>query len=206
MGKRIDPETVLVGSVDNLLRVFLAAEPRHIEAGAQWYQVAHDTCVALDGVRPWRIAGMIAALSPGLEWNRNVLAAIEVEKTGDTSLTYYGQNIRKSRLIKNIWYRDETDPLKVLKGNKVTAFYRAILNPTDKHAVTVIDSHMASSYCGVKFQWHDKQLAHLSKKHVYNKINDAMIQASSVAGVHPHTFQATVWLVWREKWQELIGG
>lgn len=64
----------------NLLRIWEAATPEDVSAGLSWYRTASAEASKLASkfqVSLAQTAGVIAALSPGREWERNLLDAEE---------------------------------------------------------------------------------------------------------------------------------
>lgn len=96
--KLLELELAKNGGVDNILKVLHAARPDEIEYWKSWYIYAGDDAQALASkynVPKAIVAGIIAALSPNVPWEDNILAAEQV-------LRGQGQRV--------LDYRRQTDP------------------------------------------------------------------------------------------------
>lgn len=110
-------------------------------AAVNWYLLANSFCATWAesfGLTIAQVAGVTAALSPQLRWDKNKAQAIEVcvrlqNNKPLTGLTAYPANLAKAKRI----FDGET-PLDVLGGLKVRSFYRNLM--LDESAVT-IDRH-----------------------------------------------------------------
>lgn len=178
-----------VPSVESILRVYREATPEQIAEGVDWYSRTHTAARALDADNVQRAAGILAALSPQCPWSRNLDLANRVYAEGFASGTL-GNSCRAADAIFN-----GADPLDVLRGPKVRAFFATILDPTDPHAV-VIDRHAFAIAIGRTAD--DKDLKVLARKGGYERFAQAYRDAASVLGVAPSTVQAVTWVVWRQ--------
>jgi hypothetical protein len=116
----------------NLLRHWRSATREHRQSGAEWYRRAHQTVCALasaSGHSRSTVAGVVAATSPRMHWSRNI-AVSETLLAGGTPTGVFRTSLDKARRI-----IAGAKPLAVLGGNKVRAFYRALLG--DKRAAVV---------------------------------------------------------------------
>ena len=119
-----------------------------------WYQSARSEvdriCQTLL-VNPARVAGVIAALSPNNKWNRNLIDAYNLARAYVENGVYDADRIKVSTFNTNkdkaIRILAGLDPLDVLGGLKVRAFYKLIFNPTVKDVVC-IDGHSYSIWAG----------------------------------------------------------
>lgn len=133
--------------VTNIRAVFESASPQERLEGMNWYMKAHYHSEALASKYHFsgaQVAGVIAALSPGRDWGKNLHDAetlINDFKRGcqgaDLPMvgSYGRANVFKSERILM-----GAEPLSVLGGLKVRAFYQCILNPFTTDAVC-IDRH-----------------------------------------------------------------
>ena len=175
----------------NIIRVYLAATAQHVAEGLTWYRDAHKLACELDPDNPSRAAGVIAALSPRESWTRNVyLATLLYERGGDLQDGTLSSNLDKARRI----YAGE-DPLDVLGGAKVRAFFTLINNPDDAETVCV-DRHAFDVAVGRKTD--DKARQVLGRKGMYERFARAYRRAAEVLGVTPAQVQAVTWVAWRE--------
>jgi hypothetical protein len=166
-----------------------------LSVGAGWYDVARRTAEALAGeynVPLHRAAGVIAALSPRITWADNVRGAEQVlhraaypevfgpggELEGlGRPVPGFGQNVRKAEAIA----RGEA-PEQVLGGDKVRAFYRAILG--DRGAA-VVDVWM------IRAVGEDAHKTFTGAR--YARVAEALRQAAELAGIDTADFQAIIW-------------
>jgi hypothetical protein len=134
-------------AVNNIIRYYHLANEIEHELGYRWYADAHHWCIdtAVEfQTTVDKVAGIIAALSPGCTWEQNKIdtrSAIRYFKseTQTLSVSTYGQFVKKAQAI---W--DGHNIPTVLNGPKITAFYHNILNPycdkwvcVDRHAFKI---------------------------------------------------------------------
>lgn len=183
----------------NVLAVYERANARERQEGARWYAQAHDDARAVarehDLTLP-QAAGMIAALSPSVAWERNIAyaesCAVAFERREVPSgLAVYPANIAKAERI----YRGES-PETVLRGHKVRNFYALIAgagDPTGYHVC--IDGHAANLALGRKRPL--RGAPGLSTYQSYQDYVRVYRRAAEQAAVAPHALQAITWLAWR---------
>ena len=187
--------------VSNILAVFNGATAENIRFGLQWYVIAHNAALSMGGGRAWHLernAGIIAALSPMNGWTNNVRKARQVVSMRGNITVVKGQpngiglgaNVAKAIAI----YKG-ADPLDILNGDKVTAFYRTIVNPTGDIS-PVIDRHAFDIAVGEPTN--DKRRGILSRKGVYEEFAHAYREAAAIAGIGAPQMQAITWVQWRE--------
>lgn len=172
----------------NILKVYAQATALEIEQGMEWYTVASNEARSLCQSHAMA-CGVIAAVSPGLRWDVNILAARGlIEGAGINGLgRIWPANIYKAeRIVRG------HDPGVVLGGNKVRAFYQCLLNPLDWFHV-VVDGH---AY-GI---WSNERIP-LNKIHITNRryrlISSDYMRTADSLGILPNQLQAIVWLTWR---------
>lgn len=124
----------------NRYKPFLRHVDESFENGRTWYFRAHERLWRLShkhAVSVETVAGIAAALSPLTTWGSN-LEALRAVLEGDQQRLDFHHGLKgNQRKAKEIL--QGTDPLDVLGGQKVTAFYRSLL--LEPGAVCV-DSHM----------------------------------------------------------------
>lgn len=188
-------------NVSNILAVYNGATADNLRFGLEWYAIAHREAMRMGGGRAHHLsrnAGIIAALSPLNGWNNNLRKAQEViSKRGKITVVKgmpngigLGNNVAKAIAI----YRG-AEPLDVLNGDKVTAFYRTILDPTGD-INPVIDRHAFDIAVGE--QTSDARRSALSRKGVYLEFAHAYREAALIAGIGSAQMQAITWVQWRE--------
>jgi hypothetical protein len=121
--------------VQNIMNKYKEATPNLLKGGSEWYERAHDEAKKVGGGDVRKGAGVIAALSPLSDWNRNVAEAHEMSKTGTVRSALIPANVDKAHRIMS-----GEDPHDVLGGHKVRSFFENIHDPSNKEPVT-IDRH-----------------------------------------------------------------
>lgn len=185
----------------NILAVFFTASTAEVCEGREWYSTANEYACRLAqryDVHVETAAGVIAALSPNNRWNRNLIDAEALIKAyvsdGDV------RDIKVSTFNKNkakaISILDGGDPLDVLGGRKVRAFYQCIM---DDDAVCV-DGHAYSIWLGQRVT--TTKTPSISAKlyeQIANDYRKATEQINNITGQHftPAQVQAVTWVVWR---------
>ena len=189
-------------SVANILAVYNLATADDLREGLSWYETAHRWCVMTAGGREHLIrrnAGIVAALSPLNGWGNNKRKAAEliskrgriVVKKGEPNGIGLGNNVAKAIAI---YKNPETDPLDILGGDKVRAFYCTILDPKGD-IDPVIDRHAFDIAVGERTN--EKRRGILSRKGVYADFAKAYREAAKIAGIGSAQMQAVTWIAWR---------
>ena len=135
-------------------------------------------------------AGVIAALSPLNSWGANVNLAARLLASGGLSEGYLKVGLAKANAI-----LAGTDPLDVLKSDKVKNFYLCIAAGGDTSAVCV-DRHAYSLAVDVRFE--GETMPSLSAGR-YAAVSDAYGRAAARLGVSAARVQAVTWLEWRAR-------
>ena len=178
-------------TADNVLAVYRAASFAAFSEGIDWYSDAHNVALTLDPENPARAAGIIAALSPMNGWTNNKRKAAQLyAQGGDGSGCGLYRNVAKAVAIYN-----GADPIDILKGDKVTAFFRTILDPFGD-IDPVIDRHAFDIAVGERTN--DKRRGALSRKGYYQAFASVYREAASVAGIGSAQMQAITWMHWRD--------
>ena len=170
--------------------------------GLHWYANARLTCQGLS--RKYKlplasVAGVMAALSPGSAWERNVADT-------ETFLAEWTNGARERDLpllgsygwrniVKAAKCASGQDPLDVLGGNKVRAFFVCIMHPRHPDAVC-IDRHAMSVCHGRRLKDIEvPRFANTDRKYqVYAK---HYVRAARLHGLAPCELQAICWVYWR---------
>lgn len=214
----------------NVLKAFWSATPEEFDEGRAWYANANAVAVELAATRTrmplceeenegWmeeraRAVAVIAVLSPQVHWDRNVemaRRAYEVHASAENGAYLAVENARstwpglKVNFDKAIRILDGEKPEDVVSGPKVTAFYRAINDPTDPRGV-VIDRHAFDVAVGRVMDDKTRGIV-LGRAGAY----DAFVRAYERATVHLRAFypgitpaevQAVTWVAWRRSKKE----
>lgn len=181
----------------NKLEQYLSrATPEQVNAGANWYWLAHaHACELAERYKlsVVKVSGIIAALSPNNKWERNLIdTGLFLETPSiDTKVCTYTANRVKALEIYNLQDEDDavlfTEVTGILGGRKTKSFFANIYNPLSSMRVTV-DLWMFRA-CGVK---------NTAKN--YLAIEQAIIELSINTGWMPHVIQAVIWSVIRQEY------
>lgn len=183
----------LTPTVSNVLAVYNNATANNLREGLSWYLDAHNFATILAanfGSNVTTAAGVIAALSPMMGWETNKKQATKAFQNGTAAGCGLTRNCAKADFI-----MAGNDPLAILSGNKVRAFYSTILDPHGIYA-PVIDRHAYDIAVGQVTN--DKARSALSRKGEYERFAEVYIDAARVAGISPAQMQAVTWVAWRE--------
>lgn len=174
--------------VRRLLRAYDSASAADLAAGLDWYNRAEREATALAaGTRlsPAQAAGVIAALSPRVQWRPNLdgaAAIIAAAARGDSEppiVAGLPDNRAKAWKIAS-----GADPNVILGGPKVRAFFA---NITGDHDAVTVDVWAARAAEGCR-----DDRAPTGKR--YARIADAYRAAAVKRGVSPRECQAAVWV------------
>ena len=167
-----------------------------------WYQEAHDFGIEVsemfEGVSKRQVLGIVSALSPLKEWNKNKELAVDLISTGNAG--HMKRNVQKGRdilAIKGSNYR-ECDSMvldfkirKILNGEKTKAFYTNMAYPSgkgvtvDRHAIAIAIGRTAT----------DKEQS--ISKQVYTFIENCYIMTSETLNLAPLHLQSITWQTWK---------
>jgi len=196
--------------VKNIISTFGHATSTDISIGSYWYPSAYNIASRIAAeyrLSPYKVVGVIAALSPNNKWERNCFDAeslIKVFKYGeaqdviDTSVCTYPLN--KSKALKILELDDHDLKLKpvleILKGPKVIEFTHSILGRED----VCIDGHAYNIWLGVYQSLKDvpaigKKLRHTIKQDY--KIATKLINLDLDSKYSISTVQAITWVTHR---------
>jgi len=186
----------LRGSWVNIGQCLDRASSAVIDRGIEWYPTAHNEAMNIGKLAGYggniglRLgAGIIAALSPQTDWDKNILYAKEIVRFGYAPRQTIPNNSKALRIL------DGEEPLNVLGGMKVIPFFNAIVSPREVNAVPVIDRHAGSVYVGRSLT--GKQQSKLSNVGVMGRIQGAYIKTARNRELHVHCVQGITWVQWR---------
>lgn len=189
----------------SILAVFFTASEAEKHEGLSWYAraniVANRLATTYDvpgGVVT--VAGVLAALSPNNRWERNVADAerlIKAYACGDDTDAVKVCTFSKNK-DKAVAILQGEQPLKVLGGNKVRAFFECIAYPTTD--AVCVDGHAYSIWLGQRVP--TTKTPSISDKlydHIANDYKLAAKQINSITGEYysPSQVQAITWVTWR---------
>ena len=153
-----------------------------------WYFTAHGQLIDLASELSISLdtaCAVTAVLSPRLPWDWNINEVRKVARGLPSSA--YGDNVRKAiRLL------DGESPESVVSGQKVTSFYRNLLNPSCTETVTV-DTWALRAWSG------DLGLTKAITPKQYGLIAEDYRAVARKIGLLPSELQASVWEFIRKK-------
>lgn len=187
----------------NILAVFFNSTDIERINGAQWYLVANQAATVLAdryGTTASTAAGVIAALSPNNRWSKNLdnaEALMRAYKLGGINTanlvkvaTYNNNKIKALKIL------DSGEPLDILGGLKVRAFYNCILGGDsvciDGHAYAIWQGRYISTANTPKITPKSYELIAADYRSATIKINDILSAHYSASQI-----QAITWLAWR---------
>lgn len=175
-------------STRNVLKVYDSALDGARAEGEQWYALARGQAWEMCPDNPRAAAGVIAALSPQTSWEQNLVNAWRLYEGGDPR--GLGANLLKALRC----YAGE-EPLDVLGGPKVRAFFRCIAEP-ETDAVCV-DRHAWDVAVGMRQSTVER--VGLTPRR-YEEAAVAYRRAARLRDVPPHVVQAVTWVEWRARY------
>ncbi len=165
----------------------------HRAHGYQWYLAANALCQRIateHGLTLEAVAGAVAALSPQVSWadqERSLPAFVASVLARHDTLPHPGFRRNRARAAAILL---GARPLAILGGKKVRAFYGCIVDPTGC-PVPCIDRHAASAAIGRKID----AIPHV----LFGRMQDAYRLAAGWCEVPVPEFQATLWVLERER-------
>lgn len=174
-------------SVARILATYDATTEAQRVLGRDWYARAMGAAMAIAAQHPRTgpdsraVAGIIAALSPRARWSTNLEWARAVARAAAQRKACPAVSTRSNRAM--AWrIAKGADPLNVLMGPKVRAFYRAICGESDAVCVDIWAIRVA---CGEDFAPTRKQSAEIAA---------AYVVAAEARGIPPREIQAVTWV------------
>ena len=200
-------KTIRIGTNDysktkiknNIMKTYLL---RIEKENNHWYQEANEWAVEVSEflfkfsgrrISVQQVLGVVSALSPMQEWNKNKEIAIDLIMTGDTG--YMERGKQKARDILNlpsVVICIDTEIKSILNGEKTKTFYENMVYPTrssgvtvDRHAISIAIGHIAD----------DKEQS--ISKDVYTFIEKCYIMTAETLGLAPLHLQSITWQTWK---------
>lgn len=181
----------------------MRANALDIQQGMSWYPNAHEIARTLANrydTTVYIVCGVIAALSPGCTWEKNIEYAERVlqyhsmgmdEHTVPKSIGTYG----KRNMAKAFMIARGDDVLTTLGGDKVRAFFQCLFLPNSIMGIVCIDRHAVSIVAGVPLGEDYTKMVNTSKK--YAAVSEAYASVAAMLDMAPMQLQAVTWVVWR---------
>jgi len=168
-------------------RAYESATIAERAAGLEWYATANaaaDDIANAYGIDRRAAAGIIAALSPRMQWAANLRAAHAVAAAAHSGAAHPPRVGMTGNTDKAWRIANGADPVDVLRGPKVTAFFANIVG--DLRSVTV-DVWAARAAYG-------RDDAPVPAGRRYARLADAYRRTADRLGVPPRDLQAAVWV------------
>ena len=172
--------------ISNILEVYNQASPLDIAEGLRWYTSAKRECSNLarrNGISLKQAIGIVAALSPRVNWGRNVVAAQNLIR-GIAGEGFGANKVKAHKILEG------SDPKDILRGNKVTAFYSNISRPSTSQEVT-IDRWAIRVTLGAD-HWSEKVNTPTPKQ--YLQLGNEYREVAALVGLKPLELQAITWV------------
>lgn len=169
----------------NIIRMYEARTQEDYDAGMCWYPEAKRQTLEVAyryDVDPMRAVWALAALSPRMTWNKNILA-LEAVVRGDEIVpgATYSNIVKAKRIL--------AGDLSALSGNKVNSFARCIWGDPDD---VVVDTWTWRIGDGVPFDSPPPKLNGYGTK-LYHRIADEYRELAPVYALEPRQLQAITW-------------
>ncbi len=172
--------------INNILDVYTQSSPGDIASGLRWYEAAKQECSNLarrNNVKLGQAIGIVAALSPRVNWGRNVIAAQNFIR-GIPGEGFGANKIKAAKILEG------SNPVDILRGDKVTAFYSNILRPHSSVAVT-IDRWAIRVTLGSD-SWKVKVNTPTAKQYI--QLGNEYRESAALVSLRPLELQAITWV------------
>lgn len=192
-------------AVKNLLRYYSLCTPEEVDVGKRWYDEANEFCQELADTHKleiWKVAGVVAALSPQTSWEMNkVFAKDFISKGGRGFMGNRDRTIKAKKILKASSGDEVHDLLSTQPGKalKTKSFYRNICLPgfcdtttIDRHALAAVVQrpHKTSALSDKDGSITEKQ---------YRFLSDCYVKAAKKVGLIPSQLQAVIWNRYRKQ-------
>lgn len=169
------------------------ADNEEKERGRTWYMSAHKRAMEIAAETGYPVEttiGVIAVLSPMVEWGVNLKAArvlLRSKGKAKRGIAGFVSNRKKAKEVMK-------GNFEVIRGPKVRAFFETLLNPN--HPEPVIDTQLiAAFYEGTAYR-DDFKIVSQSKKRL-EPIRNALKLLAEERREPVSQVQATIWLVFK---------
>jgi hypothetical protein len=193
-GKKLDTDLCPTDDkVKNIINIYNAATEEERDFFHNWYNNAQQTCINLANeysVDPQLVYAIVAVLSPGNRFNRNIVAAenlLRNELFGEQNpvSTNNRRNAEKAAQI----FR--TKSLEFVTGPKVSVFFKSLMTPKEFKERLVLDGHAVSMWIGEKLPV--KKIKIPNREQILTDFQSA----ADCLGIAVQELQAVTWFVWK---------
>lgn len=185
-----------INPVENIIAVYSTVIAQSTSAelvnASNWYAIAHKWCADVAqtyGLTVSQVAGITAAMSPQISWEKNKLQTILlIQKKRNNEalvgLVAYRANVAKAERI----YNGE-NALDVLGGKKVRSFYGNLM--LDDSTVTIDRHALHIALHGTGNEEKSGSITPTDK--LYDIAQDAYKTAARILGIAPYNLQSITW-------------
>lgn len=186
--------------LSNIMAVYRQANVDEFWQGMDWYDNVKNQTWAISQLypsyTPWQVAGVIAVLSPGLNWSLNVGQALTLIKAHADELPIPMVGVYGRRGAAKAW-KILSDPRVDIpdvigqSAKKTLAFYNNIIGHTDQ---VTIDRH---AKCLAYAIYDQRSQCEVVGKSEYNWLAKHYQLVAYEVGIQPSELQAITWVTWR---------
>jgi hypothetical protein len=162
------------------------------KSGLVWYHEAHNFCKDVakkNNISLAVVCGVVSALSPGTDWERNKKEAVALIEKQKISFTTYRRNVLKAMNILNGNLLPE-QAFSNKTGAKTYNFFYNLLYPSNDYYVT-IDRHAYRIATGKPYE--------RLTSYQYGIVADYYRRQAAKLNITPSQLQATLWVDHRIK-------
>lgn len=183
--------------IHNLLRIYGESTPEDRLMGCEWYPKAHQTAIEWGetyGYSIATVANVVAALSPQIDWNRNLIVAHDLLSGQNPSVggCLLGC-VNKAKAI----LRDRAGDIRDYfpQGPKVYHFAQNLMG---NYVLVTVDTHATQAALNdVTSNYHLKWTP-------YGVFEECYQESANIIGMEPAMFQAIIWLGWKRKYPRMV--
>ena len=179
-------------SIDSYRDLLAQADNWEKASGKRWYLDAKskiETISRKSGIEFNYCAGIVAVLSPMVEWHLNLrIAERFIMSKGKQRGAGFNRNYEKAKRIL------KQGDLSAVKGPKVKSFYETLKDPN--YFLPVIDTHMIAAFWKGKAYRDDLNIVAQSEKRL-TPIRSALVELAKEKGNPVSVIQATIWLTFK---------
>jgi hypothetical protein len=178
----------------NLIRLYHKATDADVVQGIAWYPEARRIVCEWATTYCYHddtVAGVIAALSPQMEWTRNLICADDILAGRPPSVLGLRSNIAKARLMRDS-NPSESLSTRMMRlfpsGPKVNSF---ALNLAGDNSVVTVDTH------AMQAGLNNVMARYTLPWRPYRVFAECYARAAVSVAESPATFQAIIWHAWK---------
>lgn len=187
----------LSGSKENLKKVFDAADSIDVDAGSKAFSSYNFLMLCLAqkyGCTVEQATAVFVSTSPNNDYLNNLRSTVSM-------LDGFKRGLPVEEIVISTYnhcraraweFLHGKDFLSSTKGPKIKNFYKSIVNPGDKQAVTV-DGHIVSAWAGQRYLMKDV----VAQKFKYKEVSGDVRALAADTPFSPLQVQAIIWFAWK---------